>query len=177
MPLLHAVASHIDTEHTRRKDGKGTDDSCCHRCRCSRNALDLARIASTLEWLGPFLLATGRDPLWMPAVELPGMVYNRITLDMLGEFIRTSPPLGKTKGERVSADVAQSYVGVIRTLRSREARYDIAPEHVNVNAPLAFKAMRREDGPKGQRRIGRCLRAAALAAAAAAGFPRTGECF
>ena len=96
------------------------------RLRCA-SAWDLPRIASALEWLGPFLLATGRDPLWMPAVELPGMVYNRITLDMLGEFIRTSPPLGKTKGEHVSADVAQSYVGVIRTLRSREARYDIAP--------------------------------------------------
>lgn len=143
------------------------------RLRCA-SAWDLPRIASALEWLGPFLLATGRDPLWMPAVELPGMVYNRITLDMLGEFIRTSPPLGKTKGEHVSADVAQSYVGVIRTLRSREARYDIAPEHVNINAPLAFKAMRREDGPKGQRRIGRGLRAEMLAAAAAAGFSRTG---
>ena len=141
------------------------------RRRCA-SAWDLPRLHSALAWVEPFLLATGRDPLFVPAIELPGQVYNRVSLDMLGEFIRTSPPLGKTRGAHVSADVAQSYVGVVRTLRSREARYDIAPEHVNLNAPLAFKAMRREDAPKGERRISRGLRAAMMVAAAAAGFSR-----
>ena len=141
------------------------------RRRCA-SAWDVPRVRSALAWVGPFVIATGRDPLFVPAIELPGQVYNRVSLDMLSEFIRTSPPLGKTRGEHVSADVAQSYVGVVRTLRSREARYDIAPEHVNLNAPLAFKAMRREDAPKGDRRISRGLRAAMLYAAAEAGFAR-----
>ena len=67
------------------------------RRRCA-SAWDVPRVRSALAWVGPFVIATGRDPLFVPAIELPGQVYNRVSLDMLSEFIRTSPPLGKTRG-------------------------------------------------------------------------------
>ena len=143
------------------------------RLRCAE-AWDLPRVRTMLSWWEPFLLASGRAP-WVPALELPGMIWNRMTLDLFGEFIRRSPPLGKARGDHVSADAVSSYVGVAHTLRSREARYDVAPPHVDLNAPLAFKAMRREEGPRGDRRLRRGLRAEHLQAAAEAGYDR-GSC-
>ena len=68
------------------------------RLRCAE-AWDLPRVRTMLSWWEPFLLASGRAP-WVPALELPGMIWNRMTLDLFGEFIRRSPPLGKARGDK-----------------------------------------------------------------------------
>lgn len=57
-------------------------------------------------------------------------------------------------------------------LRSREARYNIAPAEFNLNTPLAFKTVRRIQGPPGDRRRSRGIRALDLHLAART-FPRT----
>eukprot|EP00966_Prymnesium_polylepis_P209337 4849651-Prymnesium_polylepis.2 len=105
------------------------------RLRCAE-AWDLPRVRTMLTWMEPFLLVTGRVPC-VPALELPGQVHNRMTLDLFREFIFRSPPMGKAKGDHVSADAAASYVSVAYTLRCREARYDVAPAYVDMNGPLA----------------------------------------
>ena len=136
---------------------------------------DLPRIWTALTWFDGFLQATEREPFVaaIPPDELAGFIWNRMTLDLFGEYIRRSPPLAATRGEHVSGEAISSYKGCIRLLRSREARYDIAPDDVNLNMPLALKGMRREDGPPGDRRLSRGLRAAHLRDAAAAGFDRS----
>ena len=143
--------------------------------RRQAEAWDLPRTATALQWTERFVHASGRAPLFLPAVgtdATAGAIWNRTTLDMLGEFIRTAPPMGATKGTCVGADTAQSYVGAIRLLRSREAKYDVAPEHVDLWAPLAFKQMRRADGPPGDRALSRGVRDTTLRRAADAGFDR-----
>ena len=141
------------------------------RLRCAE-AWDLPRIATMLKWWEGFLLATGRTP-WRPALELGGRVWNRLTLDLFAEFIARSPPLGKASGPRVSSDTIASYVSAAHTLRSREARYDVAPDEVNVNGRLLFKQLRRGEPPKGERKLSRGLRSEHLQEAADRGFDRT----
>ena len=95
-------------------------------------------------------------------------MYNRATLDAFAEFVRRSPPIGRSRGEHVSADAISSYVSAIHLLRSREARYDVCPTAANLVGALAAKQMRREDGPPGERKLCRGLRLEHLAAAAEA---------
>eukprot|EP00965_Chrysotila_dentata_P017018 564783-Pleurochrysis_carterae.AAC.1 len=61
--------------------------------------------------------------------------------------------------------------GAIRTLRSREAGQEIAPEPPGGRGSLAaaFKRMRQEDPPQGTRRLSRALRAQHFRAVLAAG--------
>ena len=141
------------------------------RLRCAE-AWDLPRVRTMLTWVEPFLLVTGRVP-WVPALELPGQVHNRMTLDLLREFIFRSPPMCKAKGDHVSADAASSYVSVAYTLRCREARYDVAPAYVDMNGPLAVKSMRKAGAPRGERNLSRGLLAVHMLSAAQAGFDRS----
>ena len=123
-------------------------------------AWDVPRLSTALTWFDAFLQATQRVP-FIPAAgadALSGHLWNRATLDMFAEFVRRSPPLGKAKGDAVSADAVASYVSAIHLLRSREARYDICPASANVVMPLAARQMRRHDGPPGDRRLCRALR-------------------
>ena len=133
-------------------------------------AWDIPKLATALTWFDAFLQATRRVP-FVPAVgadALSGYMWNRATLDMFGEFVRRSPPLGRTKGEVVSGEATASYVSAIYHLRSREARYDICPASANMVMPLAARQMRRQDGPPGDRRLCRALRLEHLLLAAAA---------
>ena len=132
-------------------------------------AWDLPRLATALTWFDAFLQATGRIPFIaaVGADALGGYMWNRATLDMFGEFVRRSPPLGKARGEAVSGDVTASYVSAIYHLRSREARYDICPASANLVMPLAARQMRRQDGPPGDRRLCRAIRLEHLLLAAA----------
>ena len=59
-------------------------------------AWDLPRLATALTWFDAFLQATGRIPFIaaVGADALGGYMWNRATLDMFGEFVRRSPPLG-----------------------------------------------------------------------------------
>ena len=68
----------------------------------------------------------------------------------------------------MSADTISGYVSAIHLLRSREARYDVCPTEADLLGPLAAKQMRREEPPRGDRRLCRGLRLEHLAAAAKA---------
>ena len=140
-------------------------------------AWDIPRTHTALVWFSNFLRA-GEFPtpysVFVPALELAGQVCNRAILDAFVTFVRRSPSLKKTRsGGSVSADVAASYGSAIHLLRSREARYDIAPACTNLNMSLATRTWRRDDGYSGDRQLCRALRAADLVLAASRGFDRT----
>ena len=138
-------------------------------------AWDTPRTATALTWAEDFVRATRRD-LFIPANGSQtdiGRRWNRRTLDLLEAHIVSSPPLGRTKGEHTSIDVARSYSGAIYTLRCREAEYDVAPANLSYIAPLAAKTTRRQQPlPSGSRELGVGIRAVHISAAAAAGFDR-----
>ena len=115
-------------------------------------------------------------PVFYPAYgpeNTLGQMWNQETLEIFAEFIRRSQPRARTKGNSVSADAISGYVSAVRLFRSREARYSVAPPELDLNLPLALKAMRREDGPPGDRARSLGLRAETLLAAATAGADRS----
>ena len=131
-------------------------------------AWDIPRLRTALGWFEDFLSASRRVP-FVPAIgpdAAVGAMWNRATLLAFGEFIRRSPPRGKSHGDHVRADAIAGYVSAIHLLRSREARYDVCPTEADLVGPLAGKQMRREDGPPGERKLCRGLRLEHLAAAA-----------
>ena len=125
-------------------------------------AWDAPRSATALGWFEDYLLATGHLP-FVPASgasSLSGAIYNRETLDRFGVFIRKSQPKGRTKSGQVSADAISGYQSAIYQLRCREAGYDIAPPVANLRAKgHLHKIWLKEDGPKGDRAVGRGFRA------------------
>ena len=139
---------------------------------------DIPRAHSALTWLTGFLAATGITvPFWFAfgscALAAAGRLHNRAFLDSFVEFICDSPAIGSSRSGHVSADVAQGYGGVVRTIRCCEARYDIAPEEDNFVAPRALRHVRRSEPPRGERVLSLGLGAEDLQLAAAAGFDRT----
>ena len=140
-------------------------------------AWDLPRLHTALRWFLGFLQA-GDFPKpyapFVPALERAGQICNRALLDAFVAFIRRSVPIGNsTKAEHVSIDVARAYGSVIRTLRSREARYDVAPIDTDLMMPLVARTCRRADPPASERRLTRALRASHLLLAALAGLDLT----
>ena len=137
-------------------------------------AWDIPRLRTALVWFEGFLEATGRTP-FMPAIGADagvGAMWNRATLVAFAEYVRRSPPLGRTQTGHVKADAIAGYVSAIHLLRSREAHYDVCPTAADLVGGMAAKQMRREDGPPGERKLCRGLRLEHLAAAAEA-FERT----
>ena len=126
---------------------------------------NIGHINTALGWWEDFLVGTGRVPFrelrW--AGDLQASVYNNETLDAFAVFIRmTGPKRARGAGEELTARYIQSMVTTIRLLRSGEARYDVAPAEAGEAARrrLAYKSMRAEDGPMGDRRSSRGFRAA-----------------
>ena len=93
-------------------------------------------------------------------------MWNAETLEPFAEFVRSSAPRGKTRGDSVSADAISGYVSAVKLYRSREARYPVAPAGLLETLRLAVTAMRKEDGPRGQRARSLGIRAQTIAAAA-----------
>lgn len=150
------------------------------RQACWRS-MDLPRMETMMRWLGGFMeharLGPKYDrPLFVPALSLEGQVRNRLVLDCFGRWIRQSTPLssrGGASGAPVSGDTISSYVGSLRLLRCREARYDIAPESVDMSASLGYKDMAKSDPHSGgQRKLRRALRHSMFVLAAQRGFDR-----
>ena len=145
--------------------------------RCAK-AWDVPRLHSALVWFDHYDQATSRARShFIPAFgvqQMPGWVHNRLTLDLFGEFVARSKPL-RGQAEHISPDCISGYQGAVLTLRSREARYNVAPSEVNLNAPLQLKTLRRARGPQSNRKLSRGIRAFELHRAAG-NFPRiTGQ--
>ena len=143
--------------------------------KSSIEAWDVPRIGTMLTWVEAFVVATQRYILFKPSFlesEKINILYNRATLDMVGQFIHMSPPLAKSKGPHVASEGVAGLVSCLHTLRSREARYDIAPAEYNIVMPLALKRYRLIDGPKGDRKRSMGLRLDDFMKAVQAGFQR-----
>ena len=141
---------------------------------------DLPRAHTALRWLIGFMTATGIQTPFEPAIgpsmeAANGRLANRMFLNAFLEFMITSPPLGASRGDHISADVAQGYAGIIRTIRCCEAGYDIAPESDNFVAPRLLRNARRGEAPRGERELSLGISAQDLTDAAGAGFDRTSE--
>ena len=139
-------------------------------------SLDLPRLNTALTWWESFQIANEGTLVFKPALSTAsssGQLHNRKVIDLFGEYIRRSEPLGKTSHGVVQAAAIASYQSVILIFRSKEARYDIAPADTNIVMPGALKAMRGQDPPTGERRRSVGLRAMDLRKAAEAGFDRT----
>jgi hypothetical protein len=148
-----------------------------HLLTQAAEAWDTPRLATALTWLEGFFAATGRT-LFVPARGTrsfrQGRAWNRRTIDLFTQHIITSAPIGRTRGEHVSVDVARTYASAIYLLRCREAGYDIAPSDDDFIAHLAAKTARRAQPlPQGARALGAGIRAVHFSAAAEAGFDRT----
>ena len=130
-------------------------------------AHDVPRLRTALGWFEAFMaIDPGRPPFVPSADDVRGQMYNAETLELFAEFIRASQPRGRSRGVAIAADSISGYVGSIRTLRSRQARYQIVPPNMREVCSLAITAMRKEDGPRGERARSRGIRADTLRAAA-----------
>ena len=138
----------------------------------SVEAWDIPRTLTALKWFARFKLATERLPFKCAFDDPEGCLWNRCTLDMFWEFIRRSEPMRKTLHGHVTADTAAASVSAIHSLRSREARYDIAPDVHNIVLPLAIKNSNYVQGPKGERKRSLGLRTQDLSRAARMGIDR-----
>ena len=138
-------------------------------------SLDLPRLNTALTWWENFQVANEGTLVFKPALNAAsnsGRLHNRKVIDLFGEYIRRSAPLGKTSHGVVQASAIASYQSVILIFRSKEARYDIAPADTNIVMPGALKAMRAQDPPTGERARNVGLRAMDLRKAAEAGLDR-----
>ena len=143
--------------------------------RDAAQAWDTPRLATALVWWESFLIMSERRTMFVDAhgdAAPLGHRWNRRSLDLFARHIVTSPPLGRTRGEHVSQDVADSYASAIYLLRCRTAGYDIAPAGLSYVAPLAAKTRRRTEPAAGTRRLARGFRATHFVAAASSVFDR-----
>ena len=139
----------------------------------SVEAWDVPRTKTAARWFQRFMLATGRSTPFRPALDnLEGGMYNQATLDMFQEYIKRSPPMGVTLHGSVGSATIAGYGSAIHSVRSREARYDIAPASLNLVMPLALKRLRYLQGPAGERRRSVGLHTSDLTKAARKGLDR-----
>ena len=134
---------------------------------------DLGRLSTTLAWFEDFLRDTTRVPFVAldHAGDLGAGVYNAETLELLAEYMRLcgSRRAGQ-KGERISADHVQATVSTVRLLRSAEAHYGVLVPEADTSLSNLYKAMRKEQGPRGERRACRAFRAADFRRLVATGY-------
>lgn len=133
------------------------------------------RLRTALTWFEDFVGDTDRVPFVDPTAD-GGSLYNQETLDMFAAYMRWrgSRRRGK-KGKEIKAAHIGSMVSAVRMLRERNARRLITDKANNLVAPQLFRQWRKEDGPTGERKLSRALRAMHLRAAALAGADRSSE--
>ena len=133
------------------------------------------RQRTALAWFGDFLADSDRVPFQAPDAE-GGLKYNQETLDLFAVYMRDRGSRKRgSEGQPIKAAHIAATVAAIRLLREREQRGLVTSKADNLIAPLLYKQFRKEDGPAGQRRLSRGLRARHLRAAAEAGFDRSSE--
>ena len=141
-----------------------------------REVLDLGRIATALEWLRDFRASTGRI-LFVPlahAGDIAASIHNAETFELYAEYIRTrgSRQRGR-EGTTLASDTVDGYVSAVRVLRGVEAHYAVTIPITNTVASLASKRTRQGQGPQGERKLKRGIRAQHLRALADMGYDRT----
>ena len=133
---------------------------------------DTDRVRTALSWFEDFERDSDRVPFLDPASE-GGKAYNQETLDLFTEYIRDRGSRKKgSEGQPLRAPHIGSMVSTIRLLVEREQRGLITCKEDNVVGPQLLRQMRKEDGPPGQRKLSRAIRALHLRAVAEKGYPR-----
>ena len=121
------------------------------RRRIMRN-MDVGKMGTALAWFEDFR----RDTTRVPFVPLEGSddkgasMYNAETLELMAEYMRLRG--ARRGGGAVSADHIQSTVSMVRNIRSAEAHYGIVVPQTDIVISGLYKNMRKEQGPKGERR-------------------------
>jgi hypothetical protein len=134
---------------------------------------DFSKVNTALGWLWDFFVATGRVPFVVPDSETARM-YNQTTLECFAEFMRLSGSKQRGNiGKVLKSDTISASVSTVRLLASKIARREIVSSELNTVLPVMFKEMRRADGPRGERRLSRGLRARHLRTLAAMGYDRS----
>ena len=132
--------------------------------------MDAGRVGTSLSWFADFLRDTTRKP-FVPlghAGDLAAGAYNAETLDLMAEYMRVCGP---RRGEGVlGSDHIQTCVATVRLLRSAEAHYGVVVPEASTATTTIHKDMRREQGPRGERRECRAFRARDLRALLAARY-------
>lgn len=130
--------------------------SLAQRASLSNAASNHKAIAGALTWLES--LAS-----WTPSRHLfiaHDPDYNADTLALLAEFMRESG--SRAAGARKAAAITAKHIsGTISTLKAYLARLvdtAVAPSATGPELAAAFKQMRQEDGPAGQRAVDNPLR-------------------
>ena len=138
-------------------------------------ALDTGRTSSALEFWTEFMADSQRVPFVDPG-ENGGKEYNQETLWLFAQYIRKRGSRKKGQlGQRVRAGTVEGYVSAIKVLRERTARRAITPDD-GLALGLLYKRFRKEDGPAGERRLSRGIRAHMLRRLVDMGYDRSSAC-
>ena len=86
--------------------------------------------------------------------------YNQRSLELLAEFIRSrgSRQRGIRHGRPILAGSIEGVVSTVKAEKERIERRHVTHPHAAVGQAAAYKQMRSEDGPRGQRKLSRGLR-------------------
>jgi hypothetical protein len=145
------------------------------RRRVMRGA-DLGRVGTALSWFADFRRDTTRTP-FLPlehAGDISSSVYNAESLELLAEYMRLRGSRKSwQKGGAISADHIQATVATVRLLRSAEAHYGIIAESADTALSALYKDMRKDEGPKGERKESRAFRASHFRVLMSSGHDRT----
>ena len=134
------------------------------------------KVGTSLEWLYDFVRATGRLPFIRLrfAGDLHNATYNVQTLELVSEFIHRSGSRQPGRiGTALASDSVDGYISTIKMTANFEAHCQLTLAEVNTVLPSASKASRRAQGPPGQRKLKRALRAQHLRQLVALGYDRS----
>ena len=148
-------------------DGRGQGAPLVDALRASAQrrlvrSFDVGRLSTAISWFEDFVRDTSRVPFVAlhDRQDIAAGIYNAETLELMGEYMRLrGSRKTSAKGAPITADHIQACVGMIRTLRSSEAHYGIILPEADVNLTRLLKDMRKEQGPRGERRDSRGFRA------------------
>ena len=105
----------------------------------ARQTYDAGRLHTALTWFEEFMGVARREPIFMHlqhSGDIDSMQYNQETLDMFSEYVRRrGSKLRGRAGEEIKSDTIQTYVSMIKKLRTHEAHHAIVGPEVNVIAP------------------------------------------
>ena len=124
--------------------------------------MDMGRVHTAVTWFADFLRDSSREP-FVPlkhAGDLAAGVYNAETLDLFAEYMSMrGPRRASNPSEKLTADYIQTCVSTVRLLRSAETHYAVLVEGADTASSAIYKNMRKEQGPRGERRESRGFRA------------------
>ena len=129
-----------------------------------------------MEWLNDFVHDTTRKPFVDPSSS-GGKLYNQETFDLISEYARErgSRQAGVRRGKPLLADTIANIVSGVKCAVESAQHTEIVVKADNTARPRATRDMRREDGPRGERRLSRGLRTHHLRSVAELGFDRWSE--